>query len=284
MSDQMTATMPDASARPSEYLLGHAGAEQDRLIRQAMILAPTTERLFREAGIGPGQRVLDVGAGLGDVSMIAARLVGPSGEVVGVERDAATVAQASARVAAAGFRNVRFVQGDVTALAVDGPFDAAVGRLILGHVRDPLSVLRSVVRVLAAGGVVAFQEASWGPTLAVSERVPLWRRLQDAVCQSLWRAGLNQETGLGLCGLFQDAGLPVPHMHLDMQLATDASFAEVKVELLRSLLPAAERHGVSLADLGDLDTLADRIHAEAVAARSPLAYLAMVGVWARKGA
>jgi len=50
-----------------------------------------------EAGIGPGQRVLDLGSGVGDVAMLAARLVGPSGEVVGIERDASSIARANAR-------------------------------------------------------------------------------------------------------------------------------------------------------------------------------------------
>ena len=68
--------------------LGSTDSEHERLIRQAARLAPYTERFFREAGIGPGQRVLDLGSGVGDVAMLAARLVGPSGEVVAVERDA----------------------------------------------------------------------------------------------------------------------------------------------------------------------------------------------------
>ena len=52
------------SSVTSEYVLGYMGAEQERLIRQAARIAPTTERLFREAGIGPGQRVLDLGSGV----------------------------------------------------------------------------------------------------------------------------------------------------------------------------------------------------------------------------
>src|SRR5579859_1892963 len=63
----------------SQYALGSTEAEHKRLIRQAAWLTVHTERLFREAGIGPGQRVLDLGSGVGDVSLIAARLVGPSG-------------------------------------------------------------------------------------------------------------------------------------------------------------------------------------------------------------
>ena len=70
-----------------QYDLGGTDAEHRRLIWQAERLAPLTERLFREAGIGPGQRVVDPGSGVCDVVMLVSRLVGPSGEVVGIERD-----------------------------------------------------------------------------------------------------------------------------------------------------------------------------------------------------
>src|SRR5437764_14798160 len=92
----------------SPYALGSTDAEHERLIRQAARVAPTTERLFREAGIGPGQRVLDLGSGVGDVAILVARLVGPSGEVVAIERDPKSIAKARARVTEAGFHNVSF--------------------------------------------------------------------------------------------------------------------------------------------------------------------------------
>jgi hypothetical protein len=68
----------------SQYALGSADAEQERLIRQAVWLAPYTEKFFREVGIGPGQRVLDLGSGVGDVALLLGRLVGAAGEVVGI--------------------------------------------------------------------------------------------------------------------------------------------------------------------------------------------------------
>jgi len=133
------------------YALGNTDAEHDRLIRQAKWLAAHTERLFREADIGPGQRVLDVGSGVGDVAMLVSRIVGPSGEVVGIERDARSIERASARVAEAGFHNVRFTQTDVNRIVSDKPFDAAVGRFILMFLPDTVSVLRSVVRLVRPG-------------------------------------------------------------------------------------------------------------------------------------
>src|SRR5229473_2698391 len=113
----MTTTNPTAP-----YALGSTDAEHERLIWQAARLAPLTERLFREAGIGPGQRILDIGSGVGDVAMLVARLVGPSGEVVGIERDPRSIARARARVVEAGLHNVSFTQSDVNQIASDKPF------------------------------------------------------------------------------------------------------------------------------------------------------------------
>src|SRR5262245_25361857 len=133
----------------TDYALGYTNAEQERLIRQAAIIAPIAERLFRGAGIGPGQRVFDLGSGMGDVAMLVARLVGPSGEVVGVEQDANSIARAKARATVAGLHNISFLNSDVNNIAAAEPFDAAVDRFILMYLPDPVSVLRSVGRLIA---------------------------------------------------------------------------------------------------------------------------------------
>jgi 16S rRNA A1518/A1519 N6-dimethyltransferase RsmA/KsgA/DIM1 with predicted DNA glycosylase/AP lyase activity len=90
----MTANIPTP-----EYALGSSDAEHERLIWQALRFAPLTERFFHEAGIVSGQRVLELGSGLGDVTMLTGRIVGPSGEVVGVESDSRSIARARIRAA-----------------------------------------------------------------------------------------------------------------------------------------------------------------------------------------
>ena len=69
------------------YALGHSAEEHQRLAEQAALFRPMTERLFREAGVDEGMRVLDVGSGAGDVAFLVAKLVGPKGKVVGVDLD-----------------------------------------------------------------------------------------------------------------------------------------------------------------------------------------------------
>jgi SAM-dependent methyltransferase len=121
--------MVSASASAG-YLLGNSDAEHERLIRQAKRLAPVTERFLREAGIGSRQRVLDVGAGVGDVSILLSHLVGPAGEVLAVERDARSIDRAKARVIPAGLQNVTFTHTDIAQFSSDTLFDAVVGRYI----------------------------------------------------------------------------------------------------------------------------------------------------------
>lgn len=268
----------------ADYALGYTDAEQDRLMRQAALIAPHTERLFHGAGIGPGHRVLDLGSGMGDVSMLLAGLVGASGEVVGIERDATSIERAQARVAAAALRNVTFLKTDVNNIVIDQLFDAAVGRFVLMFLPDPISVLRSVSRLVRPGGVLAFQEPSWAPMLALGSRLPLWSKLLASIHETALRSGMNMEMGLALYRVFQGAGLPAPKMHLEIALGNDIDFLRVTSDLLCSLRPLATQHNVSLKELGDLDTLLDRICAEIMAANTVVSVVPLLGAWSRKPA
>jgi len=265
-----------------EYVLGYTAAEHERLIRQAALIAPYTERLFRQAGVGPGQRVLDLGSGVGDVSMLLARIVGPSGEVVGIERDAGSIARAEARAAAAGLHNVSFIQTDVSEITSDKLFDAAVGRFILLFLPDPISVLRGVARLVRPGGVIAFQEPSWIPLLGLGSRLPLWSRVLHSIHETSLRCGVNPEMGPDLYRVFQQAGLPPPTMHMEIPLGSDAEFTRILCEVLFSLAPRAKNSGVSLKKLGDFATLPERVQAEVAASNSVVGFLPLVGAWSRK--
>src|SRR6185312_1026158 len=156
-SPRKYASMKSMSTPGSVYAMGHTDRERRRLSLQARFLNPLTQDFFVRAGIRPGMRVLDLGCGVGDVSLVASRLVGPGGSVTGIDMDASAVEVARERAQAEGLSHATFVHSDLLSFTTAAPFDAVVGRLILIHTPDPAAVIRRAVSLLAPGGIVALQ-------------------------------------------------------------------------------------------------------------------------------
>jgi len=269
------------SLRTANYPLGHTDAEHDRLIRQAERVAPITERFFREAGIGRGQRILDLGSGVGDVAMLVARLVGPSGEVVAIERDSNSIAKARARVTEAGFHNVSFNESGVDEILDEKPFDAAVGRFILMYLPDPVATLRSISQVVRRGGVFVFQEPDWVPVLAHLAKLPLWFATASLIDKTM-RASANHDMGTELYNTFVKAGLPEPTVRMEIPLGKEPYLAQWYHDTLCSLRPQIEQLHLSTDSLGSLDTLVQRLQAEVAESKTVACWFASVGAWCRK--
>lgn len=270
-------------AEASTYALGHDEAEQRRLDLQGAFLRPHTERLFRDAGLAPGLRVLDVGCGTGDVSVLLADLVGPAGEVVGVDRSALVLATARRRVAERGLRHVRFVEGDLAAIAFRERFDAIVGRFVLMHLPDPAGTLRNLTGALRPGGIVAFQCAVH-PTAPLSTPAhPLFDRTVGWIREGLAKGGAKPDMGLRLPAVFRDAGLPAPELRLDGVLcqSADPAFMAWRVGTIRSLLPTIERFGIATPGEIGIATLAERLVAEQAEIGGVLCPILLGGAFAR---
>jgi SAM-dependent methyltransferase len=267
----------------SAYPLGNSDAEHGRLIRQAEYLRPLTERLFRDAGIGTGQRVLDLGSGVGDVAMLAAAIVGPTGSVLGIERDPVSLERARSRVSEAGLQNVRIIEADATSFSCATAFDAAVGRFILEYLPDPVAVVRSIAELVRPGGVVAFHEPAWAPALAVAPHLSLWTASASLVRDTLNGSGADTDIGLALHRIFRGAGLPMPTVRVEVPVGNDARFTRRLVDSLLTLRSRAARLGLRPERLGDFDTLASRLDAEMSAADSVVPYgVGLVAAWSRK--
>ena len=268
--------------RPSaDYPLGNTDAEHERLIRQAARVAPITERFFREAGVGSGQRVLDIGSGVGDVAMLTARLVGPSGEVVAIERDPRSIVKARARVTEAGFHNISFNESNVDEISDEKPFDAVVGRFILMYLPDPVAALRSISRLVRPGGVLVFQEPTWVPVLAHLAALPLWFATASLIDKTM-RASANHDMGSELHHTFVQAGLPEPTVRMELPMGKEPYLAQWYYDTLCSLLPQVEQLRMPIESLGSLDTLVHRLQAELTESKTVACWFASVGAWCRK--
>lgn len=250
---------------------------------QARLIDPITQRFFREAGIVPGMRVLDVGSGAGDVAFLAADMVGDTGEVVGIDRAAAALEAARTRAAARSRRNVSFREGDPGAMAFERPFDAVIGRYVLQFQRDPAAMLRKLAAHVRSGSLIVFHEIDWGG-LASSPPVPTYDRCCRWGVETLRLHGTETRMGTKLHATFVAAGLPAPAMRLEALIGgggNSPDLLQLVADLVGTLLPEMERLGVATtADVG-LETLVERMRDEAIASSSVVVGHFQVGAWSR---
>jgi ubiquinone/menaquinone biosynthesis C-methylase UbiE len=266
-------------AGASGYLLGHADTEIQRLLLQGRLYNDHTEHALRLAGVQPGMRVLDVGCGPGDVSFVAARLVGSTGAVLGVDASSDVVELARARAAERGLSTVNFEQTTIANIAVD-EVDAVIGRLILMHLPDPISTLRQFAGLVRPGGLIAFCEFDIGAARSIPES-PLSRALVDAIARVFQGAGLDPAFGAALHTLFRRAGLGVPQLTIAAPVGTanDTEVWAYAVEVWRLVFPLAEQLGLVTDELADIDTLLPRTLEQAAAADAILMLPPMITAW-----
>ncbi len=264
------------------YLLGHADSETRRLMLQARLYDGHTEHALRMAGLRPGMRVLDVGCGAGDMSFLAARLVGPTGRVLGVDASGDVVELARSRAEELGISTVRFEQSTIDDIDLDEPVDAVIGRLILLYLPDPIDTLHDLAELVRPGGLIAFSEYN-APAAGPVPETPLCRAVTDATINTYIGMGADPASGANLHQRFRRAGLGSPRMTLGAPVAgaDDIEALTWLAETWRSVFPAAQRLGVAGDELADLDTLLPRVQEELAAAQAVFMLPPLITAWAR---
>jgi SAM-dependent methyltransferase len=247
------------------YFLGHSDAEVARLALQNAFYRDTTEAALRRAGLSAGMRVLDIGCGGGDVSLLAAELVGRSGFVLGIDRSAQAVSAARRRADRAGMRQVRFAVSELDTFTTDVTFDALIGRFVLMYLSDPAATLRMLIRHLRPDGIVAFQEMEMRTARSYPD-APLFERCIDWYATAIEGAGFESGIGGKLFATFQGAGLLQPQVIAAGRVegGPDSPGYELMAANIRTMLPMLERLKAVKAEEVGLETLAERLRREAV--------------------
>jgi 2-polyprenyl-3-methyl-5-hydroxy-6-metoxy-1,4-benzoquinol methylase len=182
------------TAQP-DYVMGHTDRERRRLALQAAILNPLTDSFLRRAGVSAGMCVLELGCGIGDVSLIAARLIGPHGQLHGIDLDPAALEIARQRIRSAGHDHVTFEQVDVAEHRPIQQYDAIIGRHILIHMKDALAVLKSAVSMVRDGGLIAFQEYDLSVRCRSYPEMPLLFSVGNQIIEFFLRAVPKPDIG-----------------------------------------------------------------------------------------
>jgi protein-L-isoaspartate O-methyltransferase len=262
-----------------DYPLGYSPQEAKRLADQAAVLEGLTEDVLRRAGLRPGMQILDIGTGLGDVALTAAKIVGSDGGVVGIDKAASSLDTARSRIKSLGIHNIHFEQSDMVAFTTDRKFDAIVGRCVLLYIHDRARVLRKLTELLNPGGIVALLE----PDLSQIAEVPpsdLFTQVRRWTFEGFAAGGADLDMGSKLYATFMQAGLPAPNL-IASQVVCGPTFPayEHLVQALRSLLPMIEKHGIASAAEINIATLAERLREDAVTNHRIMFLSRFIGAW-----
>lgn len=267
------------------YPIGENESQTRRLVTQAQLYDPSTRVFFRAAGIGQGMRVLELGTGVGDVTLLLAELVGPSGRIIGIELNPPAAQTARTRVQTVGWRNVDIRVGDIESVQLDEEFDAVVGRFVLMWLPNPRAVLQRVVKHLRPGGVVAFQDNDFTFSLVTSVPLPLLQKVIALMAEMQSQRGPDFHMGLKMHQLYQEAGLPPPQLTLEAPLGTGHGWTgyQFMAETAEMVMPRMQQLGMVVpAEIMDISSLAERIRKEAVENNAVIVLPAIIGAWSRK--
>jgi ubiquinone/menaquinone biosynthesis C-methylase UbiE len=265
------------------YTLGYSEGEFKRLELQGGFLRDLTEDVLRRAGLKQGMRVLDLGCGVGDVSLIAGQLVGPSGWVLGIDRSEDAIKVAERRAVEAGQCYwVHFAAADLASFVPQVEYDVVIGRLILMYLPDPAATLRRLAGFLRPGGIVAFQEMSMQFARSVPE-LRLFNQVLDWIIGAFVRTGFETDMGGKLFSTYLAAGLPTPQMISSARVegGRESLGYEYIAQTVRSLIPAMERTGIATAAEIGIEDLADRLRDEAISHDACILFPPMIGAWTR---
>ena len=190
----------------------------DRVADDAAAGPAGADRLAALLDPRPGQRLLDVGCGLGGATRALARLVGPTGRAVGVDNSATMIAAARARDARAATYGVADAHDLPFAAAT---FDGVCSLSTFEILGEPRRALAELARVARPGGRVVVGGPDLGSTMIDADDRALTRRLLDFVCDH----ETNGWIGRQLPGLCREVGLVDMAVEASTWIATDHALA-----------------------------------------------------------
>ena len=223
------------------------------------LLAAAQAKLLACAAPAPGERVLDVACGTGLVTFPALDLVGPNGEVVGIDLSAAMIGRARARAARRNASNAKFERMDAEHLLLpDGGFDVCMCALGLMYTPDPEQALREMQRATKPGGRVGLavwgerSNCGWSSVFSIVDD-----EVKSEVCPLFFQLG-QSNTLSQLCrklgwGAVHEQRITTTLDHAGAQEACDAAFVGGPVALAWSRFNDATKERVRAKYLDSID-------------------------------
>lgn len=272
--------LQSAIVKDTIYTLGHSREETSRIVRQAAVLRPITQRLLDSAGIGRGMRVLDVGCGPGDVTLLVADAVGPTGHVTGIDPGGDAIRFARSRADASRYTNAEFITSSLEDFPASERFDAVIFRYVLIHQSDPRGFIRSASQFVRSGGVLAMHEMDITRGMHSSPRLGALHEAEQWAMSALFNVGAAIGVRGRLVSLFAEADLPTPQLFSEtiVERAGDGLICGWIVDIVRSLMPELRRADLVPRDL-DIDEFEGRLAAAAAHPPCQVEFVPQMCAW-----
>jgi SAM-dependent methyltransferase len=261
-----------------DYVLrgGVKGAERLRLL--ATVKWPTTKTLLERVGLRQGMRCLDVGCGIGAVTLKMAEFIGPSGLAVGLDLDEDCLSLARNEAHGLGL-NAEFRTGTVTDLREESAYDLVFGRFVLTHLREPAQAISRMVHATRPGGVVVVEDIQFTGH-SCFPACPAFDRYVALYQEVVRRKGGDPNIGSRLLGMFLDAGLgdvDVEVIQPTFRQGPGKQMAAVTLEHIREAVVSA-----GLAGDGEINSILAELDAFALDPRTMMSLPRIFQVWGKR--
>jgi SAM-dependent methyltransferase len=200
-----------------DYILGTHEEELARLGLQHRVWRPVALDCWQRAGITVGKRVLDVGAGPGYAAIDLAEIVGPTGEIVALERSRNFIDAFREMMRTRSLANVRIHEIDL--MTDDLPaqnYDFAWCRWVVSFVNDAALLIQKLRRVMPKGSLSIFHEYGHYETWRFFPRLPMQERFREHVIATWHESGGEPDGAAQLPGLLAENGFAIrstsPHI------------------------------------------------------------------------
>ncbi len=193
-----------------DYILGTTDQETLRLGIQHESWLPLATACWERAGVSPGHRVIDVGAGPGFAALDLAAIVGESGHVTAVERSARFVEAGKEMARGRGISNIDFLELDLmTDELPAGAHDVAWCRWVASFVDSPVTLVDKLARVVRPGGVAVFHEYADYGSWRYAPTQPLLDEYIGRVMHSWRSAGGEPDVATSIPAMLAERGFTI---------------------------------------------------------------------------
>jgi SAM-dependent methyltransferase len=200
---------------------------------------------------------LEVGCGGGDLAFDIARMVGPSGRVVGTDIDEKKLELASEEARAQQLNNLEFRISDITASEPESGFDLVHARFLLTHLSNPAQALRRMHGALRSGGVLVLEDIDFRGYFCHPESAS-FSRYVALYTETVRQTGGDANIGPRLPGLLVESGFEDVHLNIVQPAGTDGDVKLMAPLTMENIADAVVAKG--LASRAEVDQLVAELY------------------------